>query len=340
MVGYRNIAGETYAGDSGVHPFDGNAVDTTNGAGPHNLQIFILAGDGTVLTCLPGFWNKYDLLEELKLAEKLNALHCDRHIQGKDKAALAAAMHLAHAKQHGEETTERSHLQGFDQRHIYEQRNILTDCIKDSELLQNADEKQIPTGAFKTTDQIYHERMSKIGLLPYEKFDLPAYTNYGTSHYDRGESEASPHEKLALKGKSLQALTRRTTAPASSSACSASSSSTACSASASSSSCSASSSSSTCPASSSSSATSAPKQDPTLPQLNAAIGRTPNRPELYEARALWFSKRGLPEQAHIDACRALWLGSRNSETLALKKAMENYMARRKASLSALQTKTN
>ncbi len=322
VVGYRNIAGETYAGDSGVHPFDGNAVDTTNGAGPHNLQIFVLAGDGTVLTCLPGFWNKYDLLEELKLAEKLNALHCDRYIQGKEKAALASAMHLAHAKQHGEETTERSHLQGFDQRHIYEQQNTLADCIKDSELLQNADEKQIPTGAFKTTDQIYHERMSKIGLLPYEKFDLTAYTNYGTSHYDRGESEASPHEKLALKGKSLQALTRRTTTPASSSACSTSAPSTACS------------------ASSSSSALSAPKQDLTLLQLNAAIGRNPNQPEPYEARALWFSKRGLPEQAHIDACRALWLGSRNSETLALKKAMEIYMAKRKASLSALQTKTN
>lgn len=304
VVGYRNIAGEPYAGDSGVHPVDGNAADTTNGAGPHNLQIFVLAGDGTVLTCLPGFWNKDDLLEELKLAEKLNALHCDRYIQSKEKAALAAALHLNHAKQHSEETTERSHLQGFDQRHIYEQRSTLADCIKDKELLQNADDKQIPARAFKTTDQIYHERMSKIGLVPYEKFDLAAYTNYGTSHYDRGESEASSHEKLALKGKSLQALTRPTIVPTAAAAPS--------------------------PAA----------QDLSLSQLNAAISRTPNRPELYETRALWFSKRGLPEQAHIDACRALWLGSRNQETLALKKALENYMAKRKASISALKARTN
>lgn len=146
--------------------------------------------------------------------------------------------------------------------------------------------------------------MSKIGLVPYEKFDLAAYTNYGTSHYDRGESEASSHEKLALKGKSLQALTRPTIVPTAAAAPS--------------------------PAA----------QDLSLSQLNAAISRTPNRPELYETRALWFSKRGIPEQAHIDACRALWLGSRNQETLALKKALENYMAKRKASISALKARTN
>ena len=55
-----------------VHPIDqSEAVFTTNGAGPHNIQMFVLAPDGTVLTCLPGYWQSDDLAGELNLAEDL-----------------------------------------------------------------------------------------------------------------------------------------------------------------------------------------------------------------------------------------------------------------------------
>ena len=77
VCGYHNIANEHYAGASGKHQVDGNAVDTSNGAGPHNIQIFVLSADGIVLTCLPGYWHSQDLADELKLAQTLNQV-CDR----------------------------------------------------------------------------------------------------------------------------------------------------------------------------------------------------------------------------------------------------------------------
>jgi hypothetical protein len=54
----KNIKDEPYCGRSGQHDPNTPAVLTTNGAGPHNVQMFILASDGTVLHCLPGFWNQ------------------------------------------------------------------------------------------------------------------------------------------------------------------------------------------------------------------------------------------------------------------------------------------
>ena len=41
------------------------AVGTTNGAGGHNVQIFVLSPDGVVLHALPGFWHPEDLVREL-----------------------------------------------------------------------------------------------------------------------------------------------------------------------------------------------------------------------------------------------------------------------------------
>ncbi|MBZ0186669.1 MAG: hypothetical protein K8F91_10505, partial [Candidatus Obscuribacterales bacterium] len=49
ICGYRDIKSEPYAGFSGSHPLGSNAINTTNGAGPHNLQTFLLASDGTVM---------------------------------------------------------------------------------------------------------------------------------------------------------------------------------------------------------------------------------------------------------------------------------------------------
>lgn len=65
---------EPYAGNSGTHKSRGNAVDTTSGAGLHNIQMFVMNPDGTVIHCLPGFWNPQDLADELTLARKLNDL--------------------------------------------------------------------------------------------------------------------------------------------------------------------------------------------------------------------------------------------------------------------------
>ncbi len=52
VCGYKDITGQDYAGSSGHHGKTGKAVKTSNGAGPRNLQLFVLAKDGTVLTCI------------------------------------------------------------------------------------------------------------------------------------------------------------------------------------------------------------------------------------------------------------------------------------------------
>src|SRR5947207_15647242 len=72
ICGVRDITGEPWAGRSGIHAPDGQAFLADNGAGPHNLQLFILSSDGVVLHCLPGYWNPHDLAGEIQLAEKLN----------------------------------------------------------------------------------------------------------------------------------------------------------------------------------------------------------------------------------------------------------------------------
>src|SRR6185436_3292777 len=43
----------------------------------HNIQLFMLSADGTVLHCLPGYWETHDLASEIKLAEDLNKVWLD-----------------------------------------------------------------------------------------------------------------------------------------------------------------------------------------------------------------------------------------------------------------------
>jgi hypothetical protein len=136
VCGYKNIMQEGYAGDSGVHPIDGNAVNTTNGAGPHNLQTFVMTADGTVLHCLPGFWSSADLAAELEVAEKLSYIWEDKAISSAHKADLFKRIHLEHLKNHSAELVARSHLQGFDAQHIYKNRRELSDCISDKEAIR------------------------------------------------------------------------------------------------------------------------------------------------------------------------------------------------------------
>src|SRR5271168_1939983 len=105
VCGYRNIANKSYAGASGKHQVDGNAVDTTNGAGPHNIQMFVLSTDGVVLTCLPGYWHSQDLVTELKFAQELNTVWTDPNLSRAEKDQQFRQMHLQHIAQHSKAMT-------------------------------------------------------------------------------------------------------------------------------------------------------------------------------------------------------------------------------------------
>jgi len=88
VCGYKDISHKHWAGASGKHRPDENAVDTTNGAGPHNIQMFVMTPDGVVLHCLPGYWKSEDLASELQFAEKINQVWQDPHMTSTRKTSL------------------------------------------------------------------------------------------------------------------------------------------------------------------------------------------------------------------------------------------------------------
>ena len=182
---------------------ESNAVVTTNGAGPHNLQLFVLSEDGTVLHCLPGYWNPDDLSSELELARKLNDIWLNNSISSEQKAAIFKKMQLEHLASHSKETSDRSHLQGFDAQYVAMHAAQLPELIEKPEMIKEfqahaqtkpkgkeAEGMHVPCEAFKTTDKIMHERLSKTPFIAYDKFDIAAFTNYGINYYDKNENES------------------------------------------------------------------------------------------------------------------------------------------------------
>jgi hypothetical protein len=171
VCGWHDIQGEPWCGISGHYDPDNGAAWTTNGAGPHNIQLFMLSADGTVLHCLPGYWETHDLAGEIKLAEDLNKVWTDSSLSREQKDKRFREMHLEHLKDHSKEMTARSHLQGFDQKFEEKRRDVSTCFTKD--------------GQIKTTDRIMHERMADRPFMAFKKFDTEKYTDYGRQKYDK-----------------------------------------------------------------------------------------------------------------------------------------------------------
>jgi hypothetical protein len=171
VCGWHDIKGEPWCGISGHYDPDNGAAWTTNGAGPHNIQLFMLSADGTVLHCLPGYWETHDLAGEIKLAEDLNKIWLDSSLSRELKDKKFREMHLEHLKDHPKEMVARSHLQGFDQKFEEKRRDVSTCFTKDGHLM--------------TTDRIMHERMAERPFLAFANFDTQKYTDYGRQKYDK-----------------------------------------------------------------------------------------------------------------------------------------------------------
>lgn len=189
VCGYRDIGGERYAGNSGAHTTSGQAVETTNGAGPHNIQLFVLDPDGTVLHCLPGYWNPKDLASELQLAEKLDGVWRNGSLSAQQKNALFQSMQMEHFRQHPQETTARSQMQNFDRKH--ELARGYTDTVRTAPNPNALHWKDGGDDLVKTTDEIMHERMSKRPFVAYSSFDTGNFVDYGTHFYDKHEDSLS-----------------------------------------------------------------------------------------------------------------------------------------------------
>lgn len=204
VCAHRNILGEPYAGMSGAHEIDDPAYYTTNGAGPHNMQLFVLDADGTVLTCLPGFWSPEDLLCELAFAQGLDAIWRDAALTRAEKDARFRAAHLAHVQAHSDGMRQRSKLQGFDAKHEKE--------LADSDYRYHDGDfhpapiatngKKAKAGPeLKTCDQVMHERMAERPFVAYAAFDTGAFSQYGKISYDKKKfdgSEPWPQEQASI----------------------------------------------------------------------------------------------------------------------------------------------
>jgi len=183
VCGWRDISNEPWSGVSGRYDADDGAVWTTNGAGPHNIQMFVLAADGTVLHCLPGYWEPHDLAAELGLALQLARVWRDPALSRAQKDAKFRALQLDHQAQHARATVERSELQSFDKK-FEARRAASSDCILRPDSIQPRFRPRRDDG-FKTTDQIVHERMAARPFLPYAQFDVAQFTDYGRQKYDK-----------------------------------------------------------------------------------------------------------------------------------------------------------
>lgn len=198
VCGYRDITGEDYAGVSGEHATTGNAIQTTNGAGPHNLQLFMLAPDGTVLHCLPGYWHPQDLAHEMELAYKLKLVWDDKNLTRGQKNDMFRQMQMAHLQEHSMQMVMRSKMQSFDQKYEAKNRRNSSDTIKNPSMLVNySKEMPVPQQAFKTTDQIMHERMARRPFVAFNHFDVAAFSDYGRPKYDKKEDMRTADGKIA-----------------------------------------------------------------------------------------------------------------------------------------------
>jgi len=184
VCGFKNITGASYAGKSGQHDTDAPAVVTTNGAGPHNVQMFILSSDGTVLHCLPGYWAPLDLVQEIRFALNLDKTWKNDQLSRTSKDRLFKQANLAAVRMVPKDMLERSHLQSFDAKH--------EEAKAHSDFKYKAGDYHpaihlAKHNNLKTTVQVVHERMAQRPYVAYEEFDVEKFSDYGKMRYDKKE---------------------------------------------------------------------------------------------------------------------------------------------------------
>ena len=221
VVGWRNIIKEKFVGESFGYTCDQTSVGTTNGAGPHNVQLFMLSPDLVVLNVLPGFWHPEDLARELDLGKTMLRLWKDKGRSRAQKDAMFTRLQLSELKQQPKETYARSGWQGFDARN--EQKRLTQGKTRDTfktdangELIMGRRKRPV----MKTTNVVVHERMAKRPFVKFEDFDTAVFADYGRTFYDnnkkvdgRGEVFMTPRrvEKAEKKRKAVETRRKRST---------------------------------------------------------------------------------------------------------------------------------
>lgn len=180
VVGWKNNKGKKYVGSSHGYTCDQPAVGTTNGAGPRNMQTFVLAHDGTVLHCLPGFWHPEDLAHELSMARALYRLWQDKR-PAKEKRKMFSRIQLRTMADQPRAMVARSTWQGFDAQNERRRAEKLAKRRKqrDTWIYEKGVAKRL-----KPTCQVVRERMAARPLRHFNRFDVADFVDYGRPYYD------------------------------------------------------------------------------------------------------------------------------------------------------------
>lgn len=188
VLGWENILHEETVGESHGYTVDQTSVGTSNGAGPHNVQFFVLDGDGTVLHALPGFWHPEDLAEELSFGLDMASLWQDpRHSQA-EKREIFSRRQISFLSEQSPATFARSAWQGFDRKNelgrLEERGDRDTFArLPSGEIALN--EKGDPR--LKPVNVVIHERLADRPFLAYKDFDTFDFADYGRLYYDNNK---------------------------------------------------------------------------------------------------------------------------------------------------------
>ncbi len=195
-LGWFNIKKEDYVGySSGYHHKKHCAVGTTNGAGPHNVQLFVLSPDRVVLHALPGFWAPDDLARELRFAKTLHRLWNDEGRSVAQKKDMCRRMQMAEPHYHSAATFARSNWQPFDirtERSKGDGRDTALQLLAPemsknlASLLSKNTTMSLRPGQslMKPLNVLVHERMAAMPFVPFAEFDIAGFVDYGQMHYD------------------------------------------------------------------------------------------------------------------------------------------------------------
>ena len=187
VLGWKNIAKEEYVGSSHGYSKRQTSVGTTNGAGPGNLQIFVLSPDLVVMHALPGFWHPEDLARELRFSKVLLRLWRDESRSREQKERMFERLQLAEINNHPKATFARSTWQGFDAQF---ERSRMKTGARDTVLITDAGKikkDRFGMPAMKPLNVLVHERMARRPFIAFSDFDIASFVDYGRKFYDNNQ---------------------------------------------------------------------------------------------------------------------------------------------------------
>lgn len=184
VVGRADLERAPHVGLSLGYEADQTAMGTTNGAGGRNVQILVLAADGTLVHALPGYWHALDLLPELDLARQLHSLYGSTAHTREQKEAMARVLQKGFARNAHSGLQNRTRWRDVDaaierERGRAEPRDT---CQVDAKGKPVVDAKGILQ--LKPLLQVVHERLAARPFVALASFDMEAFVDYGTPLHD------------------------------------------------------------------------------------------------------------------------------------------------------------